>query len=66
MFNVIEKEMTWRRERDLSVGFEGLRRGRPVVAVGAGEPLGGQVLRAEYYREWFLCCVELCGSGGRD
>lgn len=51
MFNVIEKEMAWRRERGFPAGFEGLRRAKPVVAVGAEEPLGGQVLMADYYRE---------------
>lgn len=34
-------------------GFETLKRCKPIVAVGAEEPLGGQVLMADYYREWF-------------
>lgn len=51
MFNVIEKEMAWRREQGLPEGFETLKRCKPIVAVGAEEPLGGQVLMADYYRE---------------
>ena len=50
MFNVIEKEMAWRREHGLPEGFETLRKCKPIVAVGAKEPLGGQSLMADYFR----------------
>lgn len=56
MFNVIEKEMAWRRAQGLPEGFETLKRCKPIVAVGAEEPLGGQVLMADYYREWTFSC----------
>lgn len=59
MFNVIEKEMQWRKEQGLPEGFEALRRSKPVIAVGAKEPLGGQTMMADYYRMCgFLYCLE--------
>ena len=50
MFNVIEKEMAWRREKGQDEGFEALKKCKPVVAVGAKEPLGGQTMMADYFR----------------
>lgn len=50
MFNVIEKEMQWRKDQSLPEGFETLRKCKPVVAVGAKAPLGGQTMMADYYR----------------
>ena len=52
MFNVIEKEMEWRRDQGLPEGFDTMRRFKPVVAVGAREPLGGQTMMADYYRSF--------------
>ena len=54
MFNVIEKEMAWRREKGIQEGFEGLKRTKPVVAVGAKEPLGGEGMMADYFRMYDL------------
>ena len=51
MFNVIEKEMAWRRSQGISEGFETLRQYKPVVAAGPKEPLGGQMMMADYYRK---------------
>jgi hypothetical protein len=50
MFNVIEKDMQWRRSQGLPEGFEMLKKRKPTVAVGAEGPLGGSVLMADYYR----------------
>ena len=50
MFSVIEKEMQWRKDQSLPEGFETLRKCKPVVAVGAREPLDGQTMMADYYR----------------
>lgn len=57
MFNVIEKELAWRKNQGLPEGFETLRECKPVVAVGAREPLGGQTMMADYFRgsDPFLC-----------
>lgn len=51
MFHVIEKEMKWRREQGLPEGFEALRNCKPIVAVGAEEPLGDPREIAAYYRK---------------
>ena len=50
MFNVIEKEMQWRKENGRPQGFETLMKCKPIVCVGAEGPLGGQQLMADYYR----------------
>lgn len=50
MFNVIGKEMQWRKEHGQSEGFENLKANKPLVSVGAEGPLGGQALMADYYR----------------
>ena len=50
MFNIIEKEMIWRKDQGLPEGFETIKRCKPLVAVGAEGPLGGQTLMADYYR----------------
>ena len=52
MFNVIEKEMIWRRDQGLPEGFHTMRKFKPIVAVGANEPLGGQTMMADYYRSF--------------
>ncbi|KAL8825082.1 MAG: hypothetical protein Q9170_007935, partial [Blastenia crenularia] len=49
MFHVIEKEMQWRKANGRPEGFETLKRLKPIVAVGADEPLGGERLKAAYY-----------------
>lgn len=50
MFSVIEKEMQWREDQGLPKGFGTMRKCKPIVAVGAKEPLSGQTLLADYYR----------------
>lgn len=42
--------MKWRREQGLPEGFEALRSCKPIVAVGAEEPLGDPREIAAYYR----------------
>lgn len=42
MFHILEREMQWRREQGLNEGFEALRAYKPVVAVGAEDPLEAQ------------------------
>ncbi len=61
MFNVIEKDMQWRRSQGLPEGFEMLKKRKPTVAVGAEGPLGGSVLMADYYRIWFPSTADLTG-----
>lgn len=43
--------MKWRRENGKAEGFETLKTFKPVVAVGAEEPLKDQMMLADYFRE---------------
>lgn len=52
MFNVAEKEMQWRKDQGLPESFDTMRKRKPIVAVGAKEPLGGQTMMADYYRSF--------------
>ncbi|MCJ1468653.1 hypothetical protein MMC07_007282 [Pseudocyphellaria aurata] len=49
MFHVIQKEMTWRRSQGMPEGFETLKKFKPVVAVGAEDPLGDPRAKAAYF-----------------
>ncbi|KAH0538637.1 hypothetical protein FGG08_004774 [Glutinoglossum americanum] len=57
MFHVIEKELEWRRNRGQLEGFDSLKVFKPIVAVGAEQPLEDQLLMADYFRaflnNWF-------------
>ena len=48
-FQLLEKEIQWRRENGKSEGYEGMTRYKPMVAVGADKPLYEQVLMADYF-----------------
>ena len=50
IFHVLEKELKWRREKERPVGFDGMTKYRPLVAVGAAEPLHDRVENADYFR----------------
>ena len=50
MFHVIEKEVAWRKDNGRHEGFNALKRSKPMVAVGADEPLGGERMKAAYFR----------------
>lgn len=52
MFHIIEREMQWRRQRGLPEGFGALRALRPVVAVGAEDPLDAQKMLGDYFRKY--------------
>lgn len=54
MFHVIQKEMIWRKSQGLPEGFETLKKIKPVVAVGAEEPLGDPREMAAYIRKSIL------------
>lgn len=51
MFHIIEREMRWRKEHGKPEGFGALRASKPLVAVGAEEPLEDQKMLADYFRE---------------
>ena len=50
MFYHIEKELAWRKENGLKLGFDTLRHHKPLVAVGPEHPLADQILMADYFR----------------
>lgn len=67
MFHVIEKEMRWRKDNGRPEGFDALKKSKPIVAVGADEPLGGERMKAAYYREYSpyqqlssSCLITMC------
>ncbi|KAJ5082517.1 Nucleoside hydrolase [Penicillium argentinense] len=49
MFHILERETQWRRENGRSEGFGTMRAFRPVVAVGAQDPLEDQKMLADYF-----------------
>jgi hypothetical protein len=50
-FHVLEKELKWRREHGKVAGFDGMTKFKPLVAVGAQEPLFDRVENADYFRK---------------
>ncbi|KAK9635081.1 hypothetical protein V6Z98_002319 [Aspergillus fumigatus] len=49
MFHILEREMQWRREHGRPEGFGALHACRPVIAVGAEDPLEDQKMLADYF-----------------
>ncbi len=50
MYHVLEQEEQFRKEKGLKAGYESLRTSKPILSVGAKEPLEDQLLIADYYR----------------
>jgi hypothetical protein len=50
MFHILEREMQWRRDNGRREGFGSLRAHRPILAVGAEDPLEDQKMLADYFR----------------
>lgn len=44
--------MKWRQENGKAEGFGALKAFKPVVAVGAEEPLKSQLMLADYFRKF--------------
>jgi len=53
MFHILERETQWRRENGLPEGFGAMRASRPIVAVGAKDPLEDQKMLADYFRTFW-------------
>ncbi|KAL6703260.1 hypothetical protein ACN47E_010048 [Coniothyrium glycines] len=49
LFHYIEKERQWRREKGRPEGFETLNAKKPIVAVGAEEPLAEHMMVADFF-----------------
>lgn len=54
MFHILERELLWRRQQGLPEGFGVLKNSKPVIAVGAPEPLEKQKNLQDYFRELFI------------
>lgn len=50
MFHILERETEWRRQNGRPEGFGAMRACRPVIAVGAEDPLEDQKMLADYFR----------------
>lgn len=48
-FHILEKEVAWRKEKGVPPGFEGMTKHKPIVAIGAHEPLHDRVESADYF-----------------
>lgn len=49
LFHQIDKEMVWRRENGIPEGFNMLKIKKPLVAVGAEQPLADQMMMADFF-----------------
>lgn len=58
--HILEREIQWRREQGKPEGFGALRAHKPVVAVGAEEPLEDQKMLADYFRESLVMHLIMC------
>ncbi|KAI9839877.1 MAG: hypothetical protein M1819_000069 [Sarea resinae] len=50
LFHVLDKELQWRKEHGRPEGFATLKSSKPLMAIGADEPLGEQLMMADYFR----------------
>lgn len=55
MFFHIEKEIEWRQAQGKPLGFDALRKTKPIVAVGSEHPLTDQMLMADFFRMYDFC-----------
>lgn len=55
MFFHIEKEIEWRQAQGKPLGFDALRKTKPIVAVGSEHPLTDQMLMADFFRTYDFC-----------
>lgn len=53
LFHHCEREIEWRTKLGKHVGFDALRSCKPLVAVGAQDPLADQRMMADYFRACF-------------
>lgn len=55
MFEIMEREMVYRKENGIQPGFESLVACKPMLAVGAATPLEGQDVVEDGFRKSFVC-----------
>lgn len=49
IFHILEKEIAWRKAHGKPVGFEGVTKFKPLVAIGADGPLQDAIESADYF-----------------
>lgn len=49
IFHILDREIKWRKSQGLPAGFEGVTAYKPLVAIGANEPLHGGTDNADYF-----------------
>lgn len=49
VFHILEKELAWRKAHNKHIGFEGITKFKPLVAIGADEPLQDRIESADYF-----------------
>ncbi|KAI7563055.1 hypothetical protein KC346_g21873, partial [Hortaea werneckii] len=49
LFYHIEKEIAWRKSQGKPIGFDTIRKTKPIVAVGPEHPLTDDMLMADYF-----------------
>lgn len=50
LFHHVQKEIAWRKSQGRNIGFETIRRSKPLVAVGPEHPLSDDMLMADFFR----------------
>lgn len=71
MFFHIEKEIEWRKAQGKPLGFDALRKNKPLVAIGPEHPLADDMLMADFFRMYLSCAIYQLprlteASDGRD
>ena len=54
LFYHVEKEVAWRQSQGRNLGFDSLRKSKPLVAVGPEHPLADEMLMADFFREQLI------------
>ena len=49
IFHILDQEIQWRKANNLPAGFEGVTAYKPIVAIGANEPLQDKGENADYF-----------------
>ena len=57
VFHVVQKDIEWRRQNGRPIGFRNLEKTKPIVAIGASDPLDGEEQSADYYRKSHSICI---------
>lgn len=57
-----EREIEWRRKNAKEIGFDALRACKPIVAVGAEEPLADQRMMADYFRTFQSTLLQMASG----